>query len=621
MRRVTQSRTGEDGTCFRSCVASLLNLKESQVPDWPDANQDAGVNRWLAGRGLRYDEVPVQAASAPVGLHIITGLSPRGGAHAVVGRDGCVVMDPHPQDGTGRGLVEKYAWGLLTPLNKAEDADPFTRVYKNKKTATGKAVTNYHLGKKCASCGGPIDNHAKPGARCQGCLADQYNAAHGRPSTEEGDRIRAAIRRTAEKELAKDSYPKYWTEAEIHRLADPGKNGVKAAARIRRDLAEQSYFYWEREVKAAEELGFEDDADKARTQRNVYAKMLGCVKDSLRLIPDGDGELNFVYTAKDAYIDPSDGSVHPGPKPARQFKAWAKDAKLDRYPMADILATLGITIAEYMRRTEPQKERLLQTAVEKLGKVKAKDAVLDGATGRDAIYPKTNRQYPTTCKLCGQKTRVLTGLSGPDVYDWHNTPAGKSCKAGGKRPDKVAVRDADYGLSNVCLNCKGTSRAMYAGQSRPCAQCGGTGKSKNTYKTYGSATKIVKDRSCRARDYSIANTDAYTKMRAELWLHQHPGSTMEKAIEEVTKPYVKPVDPHTAKVVPIRDRSRYHAALDAVMDAAQFREAYKGFNLQLEPLASLKGKVVWTARLDGKLRGWRERLPELKTAIAAGDVK
>jgi len=36
---------------------------------------------------------------------------------------------------------------------------------------------------------------------------------------------------------------------------------------------------------------------------------------------------------------------------------------------------------------------------------------------KDAVYPKTDLQYPTTCKLCGQKTRVFTGLRGPDVYD------------------------------------------------------------------------------------------------------------------------------------------------------------------------------------------------------------
>jgi hypothetical protein len=118
---VTQSRTGKNGTCFRACVASLLDIKESQVPDWEAANQDPGVNGFLRKRGLRYEEVPV-GGTAPVGYHVITGLSPRGGLHAVVGRDGRTVWDPHPQDGTGRGLVREDRYGLLLPVTRTTDA-------------------------------------------------------------------------------------------------------------------------------------------------------------------------------------------------------------------------------------------------------------------------------------------------------------------------------------------------------------------------------------------------------------------------------------------------------------------------------------------------------------------
>lgn len=45
--------------------------------------------------------------------HTIEGLSPRGGQHAVVGNQGKMRFDPHPQDGTGRGLVDVDAYGLL----------------------------------------------------------------------------------------------------------------------------------------------------------------------------------------------------------------------------------------------------------------------------------------------------------------------------------------------------------------------------------------------------------------------------------------------------------------------------------------------------------------------------
>ena len=124
MKPVVQSRTGSNGTCFRACLASLLEVPERAVPDFKLANQDPGVDRFLAGRGLRYVETPVTAGSspAPVGYHIITGTSPRGGAHAVVGKDGHLAWDPHPHDGTGRGLVREENYGLLLPVARATDA-------------------------------------------------------------------------------------------------------------------------------------------------------------------------------------------------------------------------------------------------------------------------------------------------------------------------------------------------------------------------------------------------------------------------------------------------------------------------------------------------------------------
>lgn len=122
LRGITQSRTGRNGTCFRSCLATIFGLYEHDVPDWPRANEDSDVNRWL-GRiyGLRYIQIPiVPELPAPVGLHTIEGTSPRGGQHAVVGYNGRMVWDPHPQDGTGRGLVKPRYWGLLLPAKNLE---------------------------------------------------------------------------------------------------------------------------------------------------------------------------------------------------------------------------------------------------------------------------------------------------------------------------------------------------------------------------------------------------------------------------------------------------------------------------------------------------------------------
>lgn len=214
MIRLTQKRTGRNGTCFQTALASIL---ETTVPDFgPTGETDEReywrrVDNWLAGKGFRYVQVPVGAVK-PIGYSTMEGISPRGGMHAVVAYNGDLVWDPHPQDGTPHGLAKPMTWGLLLPLGGSQ---------------------------------------------------------------------------TKTSNVARDAYAKWWTEAEIYRLADPGKNGVRAAARITRDLAEQSYFYWENEAKAAEELGHLDDAKKAYAQRDVYAKMLkrAKVNDALAPVP------------------------------------------------------------------------------------------------------------------------------------------------------------------------------------------------------------------------------------------------------------------------------------------------------------------------------------------------
>ena len=125
MKFVTQSRIGKNGTCFRSCIASLLNLKEADVPDFKEANLDPGVDGFLKKYGLSYKEIPAEDDNAPLGLHLALGTSPRGGQHAVVCKDGVLLHDPHPQDGTGRGLTDVKAYGLLLPLKgAANDAAP-----------------------------------------------------------------------------------------------------------------------------------------------------------------------------------------------------------------------------------------------------------------------------------------------------------------------------------------------------------------------------------------------------------------------------------------------------------------------------------------------------------------
>jgi hypothetical protein len=121
----TQSRTGPTGRCFPACLASILEVPEASVPDFMDEGDEdflAHVNQFLARFGLSYKQVPVQDVH-PVGWHTVEGLSPRGGQHAVVGRDGRMVWDPHPQDGTGRFLVKPEIYGLLLKTGRAKDME------------------------------------------------------------------------------------------------------------------------------------------------------------------------------------------------------------------------------------------------------------------------------------------------------------------------------------------------------------------------------------------------------------------------------------------------------------------------------------------------------------------
>lgn len=116
MQKVIQQRVGHSGTCFRASLASVLEIPETQVPDFPEANCDPGVDEFLAPRGMRYEEYPI-TDPAPSGWHFILGTSPRGGQHCVVGLNGRLAHDPHPvSDDPRRGLVEPKSWGVLEPL-------------------------------------------------------------------------------------------------------------------------------------------------------------------------------------------------------------------------------------------------------------------------------------------------------------------------------------------------------------------------------------------------------------------------------------------------------------------------------------------------------------------------
>lgn len=120
------------GNCFAACVASLLELPLSQVPNFCIAEGDwwEGFQSWLGRRGLFAFEVELSdrptIARVPAGAWcIVSGKSPRGPhLHSVVARGAWergyeLIHDPHPAqawiDGEPRCIT------VIAPLNPAID--------------------------------------------------------------------------------------------------------------------------------------------------------------------------------------------------------------------------------------------------------------------------------------------------------------------------------------------------------------------------------------------------------------------------------------------------------------------------------------------------------------------
>jgi hypothetical protein len=143
---VTQTRTGKvDGNCFPACLASILEIPLESIPEF--GGEDEWIEntaKFLESVGLYYVQVkpddPMLRVMFSVGraYHTVKGTSPRGGQHACVGLNGKIVFDPHPQDGTGRGLIEVSAFGLLCSREQGSQRARMHRALDRALSSVGK---------------------------------------------------------------------------------------------------------------------------------------------------------------------------------------------------------------------------------------------------------------------------------------------------------------------------------------------------------------------------------------------------------------------------------------------------------------------------------------------------
>jgi len=109
MKPVMQTRFSEDGNCFEACIASILEIPLEEVPDLKECKDvyewNKTINSWLKTKGLQYMELETKEYPFYFieSYHLIIGHKERGIYHAVVGLNGNVVHNPHPNT--------EFIWG------------------------------------------------------------------------------------------------------------------------------------------------------------------------------------------------------------------------------------------------------------------------------------------------------------------------------------------------------------------------------------------------------------------------------------------------------------------------------------------------------------------------------
>jgi hypothetical protein len=118
---------GQQGDCFRACVASILELPISEVPHFAQLTHGSSsaafwnmAYDWLEERGYEYTFCSRvnRPGRDKAEFHMLTGLSPRGNGtyHCVVAQGGVIVHDPHPTHAGLAGDAADWRWNYLTKM-------------------------------------------------------------------------------------------------------------------------------------------------------------------------------------------------------------------------------------------------------------------------------------------------------------------------------------------------------------------------------------------------------------------------------------------------------------------------------------------------------------------------
>jgi hypothetical protein len=141
-------KNGVNGNCTQATIASIFELPLDEVPDFRSTSngwQVEKIRQFARTQGYDYRVLPSASVYPPDGYHTISGVSPRGVRHLVVGYKGKIVHDPHP-DGGGV-VIDKYGFfvPLSVPLVLPGDRDKITQIGFRDTTTRTSSPSETHM--------------------------------------------------------------------------------------------------------------------------------------------------------------------------------------------------------------------------------------------------------------------------------------------------------------------------------------------------------------------------------------------------------------------------------------------------------------------------------------------